>query len=516
MSRANPIRRLRRQSLLSLMGAAAGSVAGFGLVIAATRGLDIDEAGAALLALAVFSIASRIGQIGTGTTIVHFMTTRRVTSADRDLPMLLRHALAPVAIVSGALAVAIFTSADILSDLVDSDDPTDLTSALRWTAPFIPVAALTTVLLDSTRGFTEIRPMVIVDRVGRPLVQLLGIVAVVAFGGGPEWLALAWTAASVPALFASAIWLRSIYQSRVTSGRSEAQTSDGIKVDTGKTFWAVALPQTGVDGIRTMVRWQDGILIGILLGASEAAIYVAVTRLVKLASLVNTAFADTIAPHVGEAIGEQDTARAAELYRTSTWWLILLLGPIYLATALHADTFSRVFGNEYTAAATALVILSLGKFAGTIVGSVESVLIVSGNTAVNLGNHLTSLVVNVGLNLLLVPRIGLNGAAIAWVASILLTNYGPYFQLRARTGLSPFSATTFAVIAGVAAAMAAPAAVVAATGPAGLAGTITALVISASLLMAGVRRFRRQLHLDDLRSAPGRGAAPKPSAVASC
>ena len=43
------------------------------------------------------------------------------------------------------------------------------------------------------------------------------------------------------------------------------------------------------------------------------------------------------------------------------------------------------------------------------------------------------------LNLLLLPRIGITGAAIAWAVSILLTNLPPLVQVRRYVGLVPFS-----------------------------------------------------------------------------
>lgn len=494
---AQHVRKLGRQSLLSLTGAAAGAAAGFGLVFFAVRGLDADEAGSALLAIAVFSVVARVAQLGTGTAFVHFMTREHARAADRELPLLMRLGLPRVVAASTLLAVGLYLFAGTLSGLVSINDSRDaLTQSLRLAALFVPANAVMTVLLDATRGHALVKPTVVVGRIGRPVVQLLGIAIALAVGGGAPALTLAWTAPSAAGLLASAWWLRRIHRA---AGSVDVQHSESSTCSiTHRQFWAYSWPQNGVDSIRSLVRWQDGILIGVLLGAGPAAIYVAVTRLVKVASLANQAFAETISPHVGEALATGDRERAAFLYRASTSWLILLLGPIYLATAFYAKTFTSIFGAGYTDAALVLVILSFGKLAGTMVGSVEAILIVSGQTRINLGNHISSLVSNIVLNVVLVPWIGLPGAAISWAVSILITNYGPYLQLRARTSLSPFSATTVAVTGGVWAAVAVPAVIV----NIGIGQTpisvACALMVSAAVLVAGAYHFRAYLHLDEV------------------
>jgi O-antigen/teichoic acid export membrane protein len=52
----------------------------------------------------------------------------------------------------------------------------------------------------------------------------------------------------------------------------------------------------------------------------------------------------------------------------------------------------------------------------------------------------TSLTLNLVLNLLLIPRLGITGAAIAWSVSILVNNLAPLAQVWAFLRLHPFGA----------------------------------------------------------------------------
>ena len=58
----------------------------------------------------------------------------------------------------------------------------------------------------------------------------------------------------------------------------------------------------------------------------------------------------------------------------------------------------------------------------------------SGRSVQSLVNNLSALATNLVLNLLLIPRIGLVGAAIAWAAAIVISNALPTFQIEKAVG----------------------------------------------------------------------------------
>jgi O-antigen/teichoic acid export membrane protein len=141
-------------------------------------------------------------------------------------------------------------------------------------------------------------------------------------------------------------------------------------------------------------------------------------------------------------------------------------------------------------------------------GSVDTVVLMSGRSWLSLGNTIAALVVNIGLNLFLIPRWGVLGAGVAWAVAIIVRNALPLIQVRRSMGMSPFgpgslrvavvSVACFAVVPGALA----------------LVGVSQWLVLAA-LLLGGVVyayllwRSRRLLQLDHMlaalrRKSPGR------------
>ncbi|MEE9415795.1 MAG: polysaccharide biosynthesis C-terminal domain-containing protein [Acidimicrobiales bacterium] len=502
------LEKLGRQSFISLAGSILSALAGFLLVFVATNSLGAEQTGSLLLAVALFNIIARVALLGTASGLVRFVSRARATKTTADIDEVLRWALIPVGVVGVAVALLVIAFASPLAGFLANDIAVEqLASNLRAAAPFLPAAALMFALLGATRGFSSMRPTVLVDRIARPLMQLLAVAVLLLIGAGTTSWTVAWLAPYVIAVALAAIALNELRSQRLLQGHDESLSR--------ASFWKFTTPQWGVDFIRVVVRWQDTLLIGILLGPTQAAIYAAVTRLVKLASLVNQSLVETVAPQVSEAIAAEDTDRVKTLYQASTGWLILGVFPIYLVTALYAEPLSKIFGPEFSAGASALAILSIGRLLGTATGPVEAVLTMSGRSATNLSNHLVSLFINIGLTLLLVPKLGLPGAAIAWVASILVTNYGPLFQVFRSTGLHPFGPATTRAIPAVCAGFIIPAVFLHLVSDPGLA--IAGLGTFASAIAVSIWAWynRELLALDELRKGGRANRNSSPTVGAS-
>jgi O-antigen/teichoic acid export membrane protein len=97
-----------------------------------------------------------------------------------------------------------------------------------------------------------------------------------------------------------------------------------------------------------------------------------------------------------------------------------------------------------------LVVLAATMLVATAVGPVDVVLLMGGGSTWNLVNTLLALGANLALNVVLIPRYGLAGAAAASAAGTLLNNLLPLVQVWWSMGLHPFGSGV-AVAAGLSA-----------------------------------------------------------------
>jgi len=228
----------------------------------------------------------------------------------------------------------------------------------------------------------------------------------------------------------------------------------------------------------------DVILVAAIVSPSAAALYAAATRFLVVGQIGNQAITLALQPRLSAALARRNMPQANMLYQTSTAWLVLMTWPLYLLLLVFPAGALSIFGHRYTEATEVVVILCSAMLVATACGQVDSVLMMAGRSTWNMGNAVLALVVAVALDLLLLPRIGITGAAIGWAAAILLNNLIPLSQVWWSTRLHPFGRGTLMAAAVSSAAVliwAVPIRLLAgdALGPAFVAGMLALLLLTA-------------------------------------
>ena len=97
-----------------------------------------------------------------------------------------------------------------------------------------------------------------------------------------------------------------------------------------------------------------------------------------------------------------------------------------------------MFGPGFDRGQHAMLTLSIAMLISIASGPVMVVLLMSGRSGWTLANGAVALTLNVVLNLILIPRYGMEGAALAWLASILFNNAAGILEVRYLLKLTPF------------------------------------------------------------------------------
>jgi O-antigen/teichoic acid export membrane protein len=123
-----------------------------------------------------------------------------------------------------------------------------------------------------------------------------------------------------------------------------------------------------------------------------------------------------------EAANEQD-----KMYiygRRVLLHVFAILGPIVLAILLGAPYFMRIFGKEYAVeGATLIRILALGLLPHLLISLSISLARVKNRARSILFTQAALCIMVLGLSHLLLPRLGINGVGIAWLASYIIVAF---------------------------------------------------------------------------------------------
>ena len=435
------LERLARGSSQNLAGSAVSAVLNVLLPVVIARGLDQDSAGTFFAATALFTILINVGTLGADTGLLRSLPRTRALGTQAELPVLLRVAFVPVAAFALVLSAVLVLLAPQVADLVAGKAPGEaqvFEDFLQVLALFLPVAVVYTTGLSASRGFGALKPLVLVEKLGRGIGQtaLVWLALVVTPSLGV--LALAWSLPYVAAALVLLAWLRRLYR-RWTSPADADATPARPRAEVGREFWAFAAPRALSRIFSVALQRVDILVVGALLGPSEAAVYAVATRFLVLGLLFVQAIQQVMAPRISELLARSDTERANAMYRTTTTWLTIVSWPLYLLSAVFAPLLLGVFGDGYERGAPVVVILCLSMLVATSCGPVDTILLMGGRSSWSLVNTGLALTVNLVLDLLLVPALGITGAAVGWMVAILVNNLLPLAQVHRLLGMHPFS-----------------------------------------------------------------------------
>ncbi len=429
---------IARGGLLNLIGAVTSGALNFVLVVIITRGLGAIGSGAFFVSIALFSLVSKTLELGADTGLVRTISRFRALGRIQDLRRSLSIALVPVIVAGSLAAVVVFTNASELAALfAKGSAPGEVAPLLRVLALFLPVASVYTVMLAATRGFGTMVPSVVIDRIGKPALQPILVLGVLLAGLGTSAVVLAWAGPIGLGFVLGGLWLATL----VRRAEREPGRTPGIPRELRElaaSFWRFTAPRGLAGFFQVAIVWVDTLLIGALRSTREAGIYAAATRYMLIGTFALTAVIQVMGPKISELIARRDHDASQSVYQVSTAWLVLITWPVNFTIVLFTPVLVSVFGREFSAGETPLLILGIAMFVATAAGPVDVVLLMAGKSSWNLYNTLIALVLNVSLNLLLIPPLGIAGAAIAWAVSITANNVLPLIQTWSSLKLHPF------------------------------------------------------------------------------
>jgi O-antigen/teichoic acid export membrane protein len=491
------IRAIARGSTLNFVGLIIAGALGFVLTVVITRGLGGSGAGVFFSAAGVFTILANVTELGADTGAVRFVSRLRAQGRSADIKPLLLAAVVPAALAGIVAAIVCLAFAGPFAEVFAKDRPDDVAAFLRLIAPFLPFATVASVAIAATRGFGTMKPFVAIESVGKPALKPL-LIAVVAAGGlTTAEVAVAWGAPEAVACAAALVVAGRLVLARPTP-TTESTTEQRARPvgELAREFWRFSATRGVAAAFQVSVLWFDVLLLGRYRPSADVGIYGAASRMVTMGTFALQAIRLAIAPQIAALLARDDRAEAQTVYQTATWWLMAVSWPLFLTLAVFAPLVLGIFGPGYSRGDVALVILSLAMLVNLGTGNVTVVLLMGGKSSWNLVNTAVALTLNVVLNLVLMPRFGMEGAAVAWAVSIVVDNLLALIEVRVFLGMRPFGSGYLPVAAAAVGCVGGGAILARALlGPTAL-GLLVSVLVGAPLYVAVLWQLRGPLHLD--------------------
>jgi O-antigen/teichoic acid export membrane protein len=286
---------------------------------------------------------------------------------------------------------------------------------LRILALALPAAVGLDYVVRIGEAFRSYRAAVVARQVLDPCLRLVLSVGALALGAGLTALMGAYAVSSLVGLFV-AVWLVARIE------RLRALDRGAVPSQAGRLL-RFSLPLVFGGVLFDFAERIDILMIGLFRDEAQVGVYAVGSALARALLLLVASTMPVVGTLAAEAVGRGSAEDIARIHRTVTRWMLFFTAPLAAGLLLFPEeAVTLLFGREYAAAAGTLRVLVIAYLSGVLAGPVGLLLNTMGKTHWTLANMAVRTAVNVALNLVLIPRFGILGAAWGTVASLVIAS----------------------------------------------------------------------------------------------
>lgn len=390
------------------------------------RMMGAEHYGIYTYALTWINILVLLGKVGLDTTLLRYMAAynaRKEWSVLRGLwGRSNQLVLITSVIVSSSSALVIW----LLQERLDSE-----LSQTFWIAcVLLPVLALLGLRQSALRSLRRVVLAQIPGTILRPLL-LAGSVVVYFYVLGQRvdgTRAMLFNLLTAMVVFAVAnFWLRKALPTSLKRATPKYKTREWLRV---------SLPLLLVSGMRIILNRTDIVLIGIVVGTTEAGIYAVASRMAQLVTFGLTAGNMIAAPLISELYSQGKITLLQRTVTLTAWGATISSIFIGILLIFGKTAVLEMFGKEFVMGDSVLLILVTGQLINACTGPVGYLLNMTGYQDVNAKIIFCIVCLNILLNYPAIMLWGINGAALVTSVLIALKNIWTWYEVRRRIGIN--------------------------------------------------------------------------------
>lgn len=433
---------LARGGVLNIVGALFSQASLLLITVMIARVLSTQDVGRYALCFAMVSLLGLLSLAGFRAALTRFVAMYVADSDAARIRGTVRLGMRISVVSSSLLGVALALLAEPLAQAFG--DP-GLAVGIRLSGLSLPAMTITDAALSATQGWRTMRPFTLIGRIFEPGLRLVLTAGALLMGWGLTGTFWALFIGSWSATVLALLSLR----------RFLKRTEPAKPVYMVRPIFSFSMVSWGSSLATAGLLWADTLILGQMTTTADVGIYTVATRLVTLSVFVMAPINAAFAPQIARLHHRGEFGRLGEVYSAATAWILRFSLPAFVMLLVFPVPLLQLFGADYAVGASVTIALALGQLINAATGPCATVLNMSGRVALNMINNVVVLALNVALNILLIPRMGILGSALAWSVSLGLVNTVRVIQVRVVLGHSPFGVATVKALAAAIAATAA-------------------------------------------------------------
>ena len=401
------LRKISRGAVIALLGTFLGLLMQFLTRIILARYGTQAEYGTFSLSLIVFNVCTVLAWIGLYEGTARYIAYLRGRGRFWNIRQVIRDAIVIPLISSLIVGFILFVAADFVATIIFHIE--QLTVPFRVLSCGLPVITLINNACGIYRGYDRVGPQVLFQTV---IVNTLFFVMsfIVVF------FRLSFSIVFYVYVFSMIVSLVILvgYSLRhakdVQPERQSPERKDSLRRD----LLLFSLPIMGTALLYSLMTSIDTLLLGYFATADQVGIYNASYTIAIMLTVFLGAFQMIFLPVVTGLFSREMVSEVGRVYFVTSKWLICLTFPLFLILMLFPEAvLGLLFGEGYIVGTWALRILATGYMVSNAFGLAAGVLVAKGKTKLHLLSAGISAAANALISYILIPQIGILGAAIA-------------------------------------------------------------------------------------------------------
>lgn len=363
------------------------------------------------LGISITSFLIVISLFGLNSGIVRYISYYRTKGDEPRIRGIIRSSLKIAIPLSIFFFLILFIFSNIISNKIFHNS--DLTFVLKFLAVTIPIIVITEIFLSIFTAFKKIEYKVYIVEVFEKLIRIIAAFILIYIGFTLKAAIFSYVISITISLILSAYFLHKVFH----FFRNNIKT---IEIKKELLFYSFPLLFSGV--LISVVKWIDTIMIGFFRSVSEVGIYNVALSTSYLMVIIPTAIMSLFLPIITENYSKKKYKEIKDISKNVIRWIFTLnIIAFTLILTFSKEILRLMFGQEYTLGNSSLIILLIGYLIFSFAHVHSNYLIMIKKTKLILLINLAMVLLNISLNLYLIPLYGIIGGAIATSLSLIVS-----------------------------------------------------------------------------------------------
>lgn len=428
------IKIIAKGAVVLLVGAILGKALSFAYRIILSR-LGEQAYGEFALGLALFGILSVIAIMGLDTGTLKFVSVFNAEKNEGKIKGTILFSARTVFLASILLGTALFFLSDWIAATFFHTE--QLSLILKVLAFALPFEGLRNIMSPSLKAFKKIDYDVFGRILGENIIKILLTILFISLGLGIIGAVLAYSFSIIMSSLILFYFLErktfSVFNKNIPN------------VAENKELLRYSIPLVLNSLTLMVIAWADSLMLGYFMDTGTVGVYNVADPIAKLILLFPTAFAALYLPLIAEVAAQKEEFR--KVYIATTKWIFIVNSMALVWIVLYSkEMITTFFTDAYIGAAGPLSILIFGYFINGATYTSRDILLLKDKTKKILRATVACSITNIILNLFLIPKYGMMGAAIGTTTSLIVLSGLFFVYSYKETKLNPFTRKIAAIL----------------------------------------------------------------------